>query len=69
MATVCAYGENRADVMRKGDPPRRFVRDNIGVLIAPRGRFEYLALYDMNFPKAARRSAFLERVRRTFAAW
>ena len=69
MAAVCAYGESRADVTRKGDPPRRFVRDNIGVLIAPKGRFEYLALYDMNFPKAGRRSAFLERVGRAFSAW
>ena len=33
MAAVCAYGEGRRDVPAKGDPPLRFVRDNIGVLI------------------------------------
>lgn len=69
MAAVCAYGESRADVARKGDPPRRFVRDNIGVLIAPEGRLEYRALYDMNFPKPARRATFLRLLKRTFQAW
>jgi putative NADPH-quinone reductase len=69
MAAVCAYGEGRRDVSAKGDPPLRFVRDNIGVLIAPRGRFEYLALYDMNFTAAHRRAAFLKRVTRAFEAW
>ena len=38
---------------RKGDPPLRFVRDNVGALIDPKGRFEYLALYDMNFTRGA----------------
>lgn len=69
MAAVCAYGESRRDVAAKGDPPRRFVRDNIGALIDPRGRFEYLALYDMNFTAAPRRDAFIKRVTRTFEAW
>ena len=57
------------DVAAKGDPPRRFVRDNIGALIDPKGRFEYLALYDMNFTAAARRAAFIKRVTRAFEAW
>lgn len=69
MAAVCAYGEGRRDVAAKGDPPLRFVRDNIGVLIAPEGRFEYLALYNMNFTAAHRRAAFLRRVTRAFEAW
>ena len=51
---------SRRDVAAKGDPARRFVRDNIGALIDPKGRFEYLALYDMNFTAAPRRAAFLE---------
>ena len=57
MAAVCAYGETRADVAKKHDPPRRFVRDNIGALIDPSGRFEYLAIYGMDFdrPGAPRR--------------
>jgi NAD(P)H dehydrogenase (quinone) len=69
MAAVCAYGEGRRDVFAKGDPPLRFVRDNIGALINPKGRFEYLALYDMNFAAAHRREAFMARVQRAFQAW
>src|SRR5271154_298064 len=69
MAAVCAYGESRRDVSVKGDPPLRFVRDNVGALIDPKGRFEYLALYDMNFTRAPRRAAFMKRVIRAFQAW
>lgn len=69
MASICAYGEGERDVSAKGDPPLRFVRDNIGALIDPKGRFEYLALYDMNFTAAPRRAAFLERVARALEAW
>ena len=35
MGAVAAYGEHVGNVMAKQDPPRRFVRDNIGVLTAP----------------------------------
>ena len=69
MAAVCAYGESRRDVVAKGDPPLRFVRDNIRALIEPKGRFEYLALYDMNFTAVPRRAAFMKRVTRAFEAW
>jgi NAD(P)H dehydrogenase (quinone) len=69
LGAVCAYGEGRRDVSAKGDPPLRFVRDNIGALIDPKGRFEYLALYDMNFSKAHRRAAFIKRVTKAFEAW
>ncbi len=69
MAAVCAYGEGRLSVAEKKDPPRRFVRDNIRALIDPKGRFQYLALYDMNFTAAHRRAAFMKRVTRTFEAW
>jgi putative NADPH-quinone reductase len=69
MAAVCAYGDSRREAAAKGDPPRRFVRDNIGALIDPKGRFEYIALYDMNFMTAPRRAAFMKRVTRAFKAW
>ncbi len=69
MATVAAYGEKRTDVLKKGDPPRRFVRDNIGVLIDPEGRFDYHAIYGMDFSTAARRKAFLRKLARAFGAW
>jgi NAD(P)H dehydrogenase (quinone) len=69
LAAVCAYGENRADVAKKHDPPRRFVRGNIGALIDPNGRFEYLAIYGMDFSTPDRRAAFLRRVTRAFRTW
>ena len=69
LGAVCAYGEGRADVAKKRDPARRFVRDNIGALIDPQGRFEYFAVYGMDSSTAPRRAAFLTRVSRAFAAW
>jgi NAD(P)H dehydrogenase (quinone) len=69
MAAVCTYGESRRDVAAKDNPAHRFVHDNIGRLIDPNGRFEYLAHYDMNFTTAARRAAFMKRVTRAFEAW
>jgi putative NADPH-quinone reductase len=69
LAAVCTYGENRADVAKKHDPPRRFVRGNIGALIEPSGRFEYLAIYGMDFSTGPQRAAFLKRVARVFNAW
>jgi NAD(P)H dehydrogenase (quinone) len=69
MAAVCTYGEVRADVAKKYDPPRRFVQGNIGALIEPNSPFEYLALYGMDFSTAPRRAAFLKRVTRVFSAW
>jgi NAD(P)H dehydrogenase (quinone) len=69
MAAVCAYGEGRRDVSAKGDPPLRFVRDNISALIDPKGRFQHLALYNMDFNASSRRAAFMKRVTRVFEAW
>jgi len=69
IAAVCTYGEPRRDVTAKHDPPRRFVRDNIGALIDPKGRFEYFAIYGMDFVKPPRRAAFLRWVERAFRAW
>ena len=69
IATACAYGERPSAVAQKRDPPRRFVRDNIGVLIDPKGRFDYYAIYGMDFSTAPRRAAFLRRIERAFAAW
>ncbi len=69
MAAVCAYGESRLGVAAKQDPPRRFVRDNIRALIDPKGRFQYVALYNMDFNAAARRAAFMKRVTLAFESW
>jgi NAD(P)H dehydrogenase (quinone) len=69
LAAVCAYGEGQREVAAKRNPARRFVRYNIGALIDPNGRFDYITLYDMNFSTAPRRAAFLKRVTRAFEAW
>lgn len=69
MGAIAAYGERASNVVAKHDPPRRFVRDNIGVLIDPEGPFDYLAAYGMDFSTKPRREAFLRRVTRTFAQW
>jgi putative NADPH-quinone reductase len=69
LAAVCTYGESRRHISLKGDPPRRFVRQNIGGVIAPKGRFEYIAHYDMNFTTPGQRARFLQRVTRAFRAW
>jgi NAD(P)H dehydrogenase (quinone) len=69
LGAVAVYGESRGDVEAKGDPPRRFVRDNIGVLIHPEGRFDYVAHYDMNFTRAESREAFLREVEAAFSDW
>ena len=69
MAAVCTYGEDEGAVAAKNNPAHRFVHYNIGALIDPKGQFEYLAHYDMNFTTTPRRAAFIERIARTFAAW
>ena len=69
MAAVCTYGEPRREAAAKGDPARRFVRDNIGALIDPKGPFQYFALYKMDFMTEVRRAAFLAWVTRAFGAW
>jgi NAD(P)H dehydrogenase (quinone) len=69
MAAVCAYGESRLGVAAKKDPARRFVRDNIRALIDPKGSFQYLALYNMDFNASSRRAAFMKRITRVFQSW
>ncbi len=69
LGAVVAYGEKASGVMAKDDPPRRFVRDNIGILADSAAPLDYLAIYGMDFSTAPRRDAFLRRVTRTFAAW
>jgi hypothetical protein len=69
MAAVCTYGEDRRAVAAKNNPAQRFVHYNIGALIDPNGRFEYLAHYDMNFSTAGRRTAFMMRVTHAFEKW
>jgi NAD(P)H dehydrogenase (quinone) len=69
MAAICAYGESRLGVTAKRDPARRFVHDNIRALIDPKGSFQYLALYNMDFNASSRRATFMQRVTRAFENW
>jgi NAD(P)H dehydrogenase (quinone) len=69
LAAVCTYGESQKALAAKGDPPRRFIRKNIGRLIAPNGHIDFLGHYGMNSSTLAHRRRFLERVKLAFAAW
>lgn len=69
VAFVTTYGGDRLRTIVMGDPPRRMAKRwgwvTFGGWLPPK----YLALYDMNNATPERLSGFVERVRRTFAAW
>ncbi|WP_349358333.1 NAD(P)H-dependent oxidoreductase [Stappia sp.] len=67
IAAVTTYGGSRFRAMLAGDPPRKLFRRVLRGLVAPFARASYLALYDMNRADAARRTAFVTRVRDTLA--
>jgi NAD(P)H dehydrogenase (quinone) len=69
LAAICTYGERRAHVSLKGDAPRRFVKQNIGGVIAPGVPIDYFGHYDMNFTTAQRRARFLQKVTRALGTW
>ena len=53
IAAICAYGEVRREVESKGDPPRRLVRDNIAVLMDPKGAVRILRTLRHELPTSA----------------
>ncbi len=63
LAAVTTYGGNRLRALLAGDPPRHVVKRALWHVTRPE-KLRYLALYDMNRADAARRAAFLQRVRR-----
>ena len=69
LAAVCTYGGGRWRTMLMGDPPRRFVKRSLRLLMRPGARCDYLAHHDMNRTTPERRAQFLGRVRRAFEAW
>ncbi|MBV8474305.1 MAG: NAD(P)H-dependent oxidoreductase [Hyphomicrobiales bacterium] len=69
LSGVATYGSDRLTSFLMGDPPRRVVKRMLRSLIAPRSRCEYLAHYDMNHTKPARRAAFIKEVEANFARW
>ncbi len=69
LGAVALYGADRERTRKVGDLPRRFVRHNLGPLIAPGGPLDYLAGYGMDRADAEARAAFVARVRRAFRKW
>lgn len=60
---LVTYGRDRLTALWMGDPPRKIVTRYLRWFVARRARVRYLALYGMNTADAARRAAFLARVR------
>lgn len=60
---IVTYGRDRLTALWMGDPPRKVVTRYLRWFTAPGTRVRYLALYGMNTADAARRAAFLARVR------
>jgi NAD(P)H dehydrogenase (quinone) len=63
IAGIATYGQPRWRAMAVGDPPRRIVKRYLPRFAGGRARVDYYALYHMNTASAARRTAFLHRVR------
>lgn len=60
---VTTYGAARWRAFLIGDPPRKFGKRFLWSVFRTPGPISYLALYDMNNATAARREAFVGRVR------
>jgi putative NADPH-quinone reductase len=69
LAAVTTYGGSRLRTILMGDPPRRLFRRALRLNVRPGAAARYLALYDMNHPSDARRTAFLARVRSAMRAF
>lgn len=69
LGAVALYGADRERTRKVGDLPRRFFRHNLGALVDPQARRDYLAAYDMDRADAQARAAFADKVRRAFRKW
>jgi NAD(P)H dehydrogenase (quinone) len=69
LAAVCTYGAGRMSTFLLGDPPRRVVKRLVRAMPGHSISCDYLAQYDMNHTTPQRRTAFLNKVGRTFEAW
>ena len=68
-AFVTTYGGDRWRTMLMGDPPRRLARRWAWATFRTRTPPQYLALYDLNNNQAPQLTAFLDKVKATFALW
>ena len=69
LGVACTYGGARLLTFLAGDPCRRFITRSLRMTCAPGTRCDYVALHDMNHPRADKRAAFLEEVTRRFSRW
>jgi NAD(P)H dehydrogenase (quinone) len=69
LTAIALYGADRARTRAVGDLPRRFVKHNLGPLIATDARSDYLAAYGMDRANAEQRARFMRKVRRSFLSW
>jgi|SRR5579872_133367 len=69
VAAVCTYGGDRLRTILMGDPPRRVFNRSLRALVATNAKLRYLAHYDMNRTKPAKRARFLNKVKRYFSTW
>lgn len=69
LGAVALYGADRERTRTVGDLPRRFFRHNLGALVAPEARRDYLAAYGMDCADADARTAFVDKVKRAFRKW
>lgn len=69
LTAVATYGASRHRTAHVGDLPRRLVNRNLGTLIAPGSRVEYLAEYDMDVATPEQHARFLRRIARAFRRW
>jgi NAD(P)H dehydrogenase (quinone) len=69
LGAIALYGADRARTRKVGDLPRRFFRHNLGALVDPQARRDYVAGYDMDRADAAARAAIVDEVRRAFRKW
>jgi len=69
LGAVVLYGADRERTRKVGDLPRRFFRHNLGALVAPDARRDYIAGYGMDRAGANERTALVEKVRRVFRKW
>jgi len=69
LTAIALYGADRDRTRAVGDLPRRFVKHNLGPLIAPDARSDYLAAYGMDRAAPEQRARFMRKVRRSFLSW
>jgi NAD(P)H dehydrogenase (quinone) len=69
IAAVCTHGATRSLAFILGDPSKRVVKRLVRWMPGHHIRCDYLASYDMDNSTDQQRTAFIQKVRRTFESW